>query len=240
MKRIGSTLLLTAFSALGLACSDGGAANRLVVSHRQVAVDPSSLAAAGNTQHHFQDPNTGQNGFTDPHVVVVEDQLVGSPEVVARVHACGKVPYASLGSILSTRGVNIQAAQGDGNGGAPPMTAGTIYAQGAASMGTPQYAGRVPEMIIASTSAMAKQFDVFIAAATEIQQNLTTSPACPGTTIADTSGVFSKDGISCIMGKPASDAHVTLANQLVQAAPDVNTGVQIAIAALLEAAHTCE
>ena len=247
MKRIISTLTTLAGAAglVALVACDGGSggANALVIAQaNQVAVDPSSLAAGTNTQHHFQDPNagTGINGITDPTQVVATNQTIGSPEVVARLHACAKIPYATLGSILATRGVNIQPAQAPSGGGPAPQTAGTIYAEGAAAMGVADYAGRVPEMIIASTSAMAKEFDIFVAAAAEIQANLSTSSACPGTTIADANGVFSLDGISCIIGKPASQAHLTLANQLVQAAPDVNTGVQIAIAALLEAAHTCE
>jgi hypothetical protein len=144
------------------------------------------------------------------------------------------VPYASLGNLLASRGVNIQPD----SAGAP--TAGTLYAQGAAALGMADYAGRVAEMVVASTSAMAKQFDIFVAASTEIQANLATSSACPGTTLIDATGSFTVEGVSCLLGKPALPAHVTLANQLVQAAPDTSTGIQLAIATMLEAAHTCE
>jgi hypothetical protein len=231
MKRI-ALVLLAAGAIVG--CSNApadslnGGPNAAASSN-----DPSSLAAEGNTQHHFQDPNTGDNGITDPQEVHVMDAQVGSPEVVARLHSCAKIPYATLGALLASRGVNIAAA-------ATGQTAGALYKTGAAALGMPNYAGRVPEAIIASTASMAKEFDILVAAAPEVQKNLTTSKACPGTTIADATGKFSKDGISCIMGKPATDAHVTLANQLVTQAADVNTGVQLAIAALLEAAHTCE
>jgi hypothetical protein len=247
MKRIIPTLTTTfaAVLPLALVACDGAstAANALTIPQtNQVSVDPTSLAAGSNTQHHFQDPNagTGINGISDPSQVVATNQAIGSPEVVARLHACGKIPYASLGTILASRGVNIQPAQAPAGGGAAPQTAGTLYAEGAAALGIADYSGRVAEMVIASTSAMSKAFDIFVAAAQEVQANLASSEACPGTVIADANGVFSQDGISCILGKPATAAHVTLANQLVQAAPDVNTGVQIAIAALLEAAHTCE
>jgi hypothetical protein len=238
MKLIIPTLTLAALAALGVTgcgSSDSGANALVGAPKQQSSYDPDSLAAAGNTQHHFQDPNTGQNGISEPAVVAATNQQIGSPEVVARLHSCGKMPYASLGALLTSRGVNTQMAA-DGT----TQTAGTIYQQGSAALGLADYAGRVPEMVIASTSAMAKQFDVFVAAATEIQANLTNSPACPGVTIADATGNFSKEGISCILGKPATDAHVTLANQLVQSAPDVNTGEQLAIATMLEAAHTCE
>jgi hypothetical protein len=232
-------LAVVAAAALAGCDGGGGGANDLVAHPNQIAVDPTSLAAGSNTQHHFQDPNagTGINGISDPAVVQATSQVIGSPEVVARLHSCSKIPYASLGGLLASRGVNIQPAA---KGSSGPATAGTIYAEGAAALGIADYAGRVPEMVLASTSAMAKEFDIFVAAAAEVQANLSTTTACPGVTIADANGVFTLDGISCIMGKPATPAHVTLANQLVQAAPDVNTGVQLAIAALLEAAHTCE
>jgi hypothetical protein len=231
MKRI--ALVLFATGAL-MACSNENADSLSNGGpNGPASYEPTSLAAEGNTQHHFQDPNTGDNGITDPHTVTVMDAQVGSPEVVARLHSCAKLPYVTLGAILASRGVNVAAAAGG-------QTAGGLYKTGAAALGMPNYAGRVPEAIIASTASMAKQFDILVAAATEVQKNLTNSKACPGVTIADATGKFSKDGISCIMGKPATDAHVTLANQLVTQAADVNTGVQLAIAALLEAAHTCE
>jgi hypothetical protein len=216
-----------------LGCSNETTTTNTGWNHGSNSVDPNSLAADGNTQHHFQDPNTGENGISDPNVIHADDAQVGSPEVVARLHACGKIPYASLGSILSTRGVNMAA-------GAKAGTAAAIYQTGASALGVASYAGRVPEALIASTSAMSKEFDILLAAAPEIQTNLTKSTACPGVTIADATGIFSKDGISCLLGKPATDGHVTLANQLVTQAPDVATGVKLAISALLEAAHTCE
>src|SRR5262249_43996353 len=137
-----------------------------------------------------------------------------------------------LGSVLSTRGVST--AKG------AATAAGTLYTGGMGALGIANYAGRVPEAVIGSTSAMAKMFDIFVAAAPEGQKKLATSKGCSGAALTDASGKITKDAISCIMGKPATDDHVTLANQLVSAAPDANTGVQLAIAALLEAAHTCE
>jgi hypothetical protein len=228
-------LVALAASAGALGCNGSSSdANQLVVT-RQTSYDPSSLAAEGNTQHHFKDPNTGENGITDPAVVHADDQAIGSPEVVARLHACSKIPVATLASILSTRGVNLQDMGQNG-----VDTAGSLYANGLSSLGAANYAGRVPEMINASTSAMAKMFDIYVAAAPEILANVGTSTACPGVAIADAQGNFSKEGISCLMGKPASDNHVTLANQIVAAAPDVTTGEKLAIASILAAAHTCE
>jgi len=103
------------------------------------------------------------------------------------------------------------------------------------------YPSRVAEMIIPSTSALAKEYDIFVAAASEIlKDNLASSTRCPGVQLLDTTGNFTHDGISCILGKPAKPDHLTLVNQLVAAASDQATGQQIAVATLLAAAHTSE
>lgn len=203
-------------------------------------MDPNSLASDNNTQNHMQDPNTGDNGFSDPTTVTTQDQTVGSAEVVARVHACSKIKYAALGNILANRGVNMANTS--------KTSAAMLYKGGAAALGVANYPGRVPEMIIPSTAALSKQFDILVAAAQEIQPGLKAGtlkpPACPSTTIIDSTGAFTQDGISCLMGKPATADHVTIANSVAAEAVSQgltqDQGQQIAIAAILEAAHTCE
>ncbi len=97
-------------------------------------------------------------------------------------------------------------------------------------------------MILPSTSALAKEYDIFVAAAAEIlKSNLASSTRCPGVELVDTTtGEFTHDGLSCLLGKPAKPDHLTLVNQLVSAATDQATGQQIAVATLLAAAHTSE
>ena len=63
------------------------------------------------------------------------------------------------------------------------------------------------------------------------------SDACPGTKLLD-NGQFTKDGISCLLGKPASAEHVAIANDAIVKNP--TDGAKIAIAALLAASHTCQ
>jgi hypothetical protein len=196
-----------------------------------------SLASEGNTQHHFQDPNSGENGLSDPNEVRAYDEAVGSPVIVARIHACQKITYAALGKILSTRGVNVQNNTAN--------SAGLLYRSGAAALGVANYQGRVAEAITASTAAMSKQFDIMVAAAIEIQRNPTVMMSgCPGVQLFDGQGQFTRDGISCLMGKPATANHLTVANDAIAQAQSQGLtqaeGQQIAIAALLEAAHTCE
>jgi len=235
MNRLALTLtpaLLAAAFAVG--CSN--APNDVLLGD----MDPNSLASGDNTQHHFQDPNSGDNGISDPNAVKADDQQVGSPEVVARIHSCSKVTYAALGNILTNRGVNT--------GSTTQNSAGLLYKGGASALGVANYSGRVAEMIVPSTAALSKQFDILVAAGQEIQAQIkagTYSPkACPGTQFVDTSGNFTKDGLTCLMGKPATADHLTIANDAVTEAVSKgltkDQGQQIAIAALLEASQTCE
>ena len=203
-------------------------------------MDPNSLAADNNTQNHQQDPNSGDNGLSDPNQVNSQNQAVGSPEVVARLHSCSKIKYAALGNILANRGVNMTNTS--------KTSAAMLYKGGASALGVANYPGRVPEMIIPSTAALSKQFDILTAAAQEIEPQLvagTLKPtACPTTTILDTTGNFTQDGLSCLMGKPATTDHLTIANsvaaQAVSQGLTKDQGLQIAIATILEAAQTCE
>jgi hypothetical protein len=64
-----------------------------------------------------------------------------------------------------------------------------------------------------------------------------TAPACPGVKVVD-GGQFTRDGISCLIGKPATEEHVAIANDAISKNP--TDGAKVAIAALLAAAHTCQ
>ena len=231
MKRTLLTLVI-AGSAVFMGCSNDSG-DSLLGGNGQTAQDPNGTGG-GDQASHNNDPNAaaqGESGGTPAETSQQSDQQVGSAEVVSRLHSCGKIQYAALGSILSTRGINMAAT------GA--TTAGAMYKNGSASLGVANYQGRVPENVFHSTASMAKQMDIFVMAASEVQTALATSTGCQ-TAIVDGSGKFSKDGISCIIGKPARQEHVDLANQAVTQAPDQATGIRIAIAALLNAAHTCE
>jgi hypothetical protein len=223
--------LLASIGVAIAACVSDASRDQLIGS-TSVSHAPNSLAAEDNTQHHFIDPNTGDNGLTDPKMAFAEQQSIGAPTVVAQLHGCAKIPIASLGTILSSRGVNMASTTAG--------SAGQLFKAGTSALGAANYTGRVPEALLASTSAMAKEFDIFTAAAKELLTALTNSTACKGTALLDANGQFTKDGISCIIGKPARDEHVAIANQAVAQAATPAEGQQIAVAALLEAAHTCE
>jgi hypothetical protein len=131
----------------------------------------------------------------------------------------------------------------------PPAQLGSDRLGDAISgLGVANYGGRVPEMIIPSTAALSKEFDIMVAASIEIQAaakaGTLSMTACPGTQLLDTSGNFTKDGLSCLMGKPATPDHISIANDAITQATSQgltkDQGQQIAIASILEAAHTCE
>jgi hypothetical protein len=192
-----------------------------------------SLAAGSNTWNHQAQSIGGQNGITDPTVKLQEDLQIGTPEVVARLHGAQKVQYVWLGLLLADLGVDVTSTTAN--------SAGLLYSTGQGPLGVAVYPSRVAEMIIPSTSALAKEYDIFVAAASEIlKDNLASSTRCPGVQLLDTTGNFTHDGLSCILGKPAKPDHLTLANQLVAQAPDPVTGQELAIATLLAAAHTSE
>ena len=215
--------------AMSIGCSSGDP-NDVLKGEVGVMSTGSGSAAGGrnNTSDH--------DGVGSTSSALTGDDT-SAPVAAARYHGCSKITYAALGSILKSRGCS---ATGTTN-------ALTLYNKGSASLGVANYSGRVPEAIIASTSAIAKQFDIFVAAAPEIQANVGQAAACQGVTLAQ-NGQFTKDGISCLTGKLATDEHVAVANQAVAdavkngSAQNVtqDQGIQIAIAAMMEAAHTCE
>lgn len=239
MKRLALTLISSAMLVLA-GCdgtnntlSNGGGGEALVTNTDQAG------GGGPNGENHSQDPNgadpTAAFAAPDPAQKRVDDATAGSPETVARLHSCGKVTVQSLQSILATRGINM-------NGGAG--SAGAIYKAGLATLGQAAYASRVPEASFATASGMTKQMDVFAAAASEVSVANWAPSGCQSggapVKLFDASGNFTKDGVSCLLGKPARQEHVDLANAAVTQASTPAIGKNVAISALLSAAHTCE
>jgi hypothetical protein len=209
---------------------DGGASKAADAS-LPTTKDPGSLAAESNTHNHMGELGSTDNGAQSPEEKRAEELAIGTPDVVARLHGCTKLSVLQIRSLLASRGVNMASTA--------PGSAGKIFADGQASLGAPNYGARLPEANFASTASAAKLFDIFVAAAPEIETNLASSSGCGGVTLfAD--GAFTKDGVSCIIAKPASDVHVNLANQAIAEATSPAVGRRLGIAALLAAAHTCE
>jgi hypothetical protein len=237
MKHVALTLISIAALALA-ACSDG-TSDSLKDGAGGGSGDPNGTAGNENTTYdHSNDPGGAANGADYQPVEPGQVRLVGSPEVTSRLHSCGKLSVTSLGDLLTSRGLT-------GGGTRPQTTPASpsglaIYKQQStpAAFGGANYNGRVPEAPFASTSAMAKMFDIFTMASYDAVAANWTAPACPDVKVLGTDGKFTKDGLTCLMGKPARDEHLAIANDAIAKNP--TDGAKIAIAALLSAAHTCQ
>jgi hypothetical protein len=239
MKAIMSLLASSAVVALTtMGCEQ--ASNDSLTGHATDYWDTAAAASHNPAPSHMaQMVGSGQNGITDPATKVVEDAQLGTPDQVARMHGTQKIQYAMLGSFLKDLGVTVTAAATTKGSTTTAQTPGTLYVQGESALGGPIFPSRTPEMIIPSTSALAKEFDIFMAAAPSIIANIGSSTRCPGVALV-TAGELTADGISCLIGKPALADHVALASQIVASASDPTTGQEIAVATLLAAAHISE
>ena len=198
----------------------------------------------GNTFDHFNDP--GASGQKDPFEILKERAEEGPPEVRSRLHSCTKIPYASLGDFLTSRGVNLAATSSAG----ALKTAGELYKGGTDAMGVARFDAREGEVYFHTTAGATKLFDIFVQAAPEIIANIQSVDACKingaGKPMFDpATGACVYESLSCIMGRPATDDDLTLCNlMLAQAAKgdpkDLTTKRNITVAAFLSAAHTCE
>ena len=236
MNRIALTLIGSAM--LVLAGCDG-TNDSLENGASATSFAPTDNSGGGpNGTNHMQDPNGADPSATysvanpDQKRVDDADPTAGAPDVQARLHGCGKITVGSLASILATRGISAKG------------TAGNLYSQGLATLGQANYPSRVPEASFATASGMSKQMDIFAAASSEVTAAAWNPSACQSGGAAvklfDASGNFTKDSLSCLIGKPASQEYVDLANAAVTQASTKAIGQQIAISALLSAAHTCE
>lgn len=234
MKRIALTLIAVAGLALA-ACSDG-TSDTLSNGGGSGPNDPNGTAGNENTTFdHSNDPGGAAPGADFQPAEPAQVKLVGSPEITSRLHSCGKISVKALGDIITSRGLT-----GGGTRPQGALSGQAIYNQGATApaFGGPNYNGRVPEAPFASTSAMAKMFDIFTMASYDVVSANWTAPACPGVKVLGADGKFTQDGLTCLMGKTAKAEHLAIANDAIAKNP--TDGAKIAIAALLSAAHTCQ
>lgn len=172
----------------------------------------------------------------DPYAELERQQREGPPRYASRVHSCPKPRYRTLGNLLASRGVDL-AATGE-------LSAGKLYSQGAQALGAPSYATRVRENIDLGLATTAKVFDIYVQAAPEIIAHLASRPECQiagvGAPVFDAANRCVADGVSCLLGVPATATHLEICNQTVGDAADVESGKRLAVAVLAAAAHTCE
>jgi hypothetical protein len=232
MKRLTLTLISVFALALG-ACDDGTdeLSNGGRTSSRNPRDPNATQGGEDSTFDHSNDPGGAAPGADFQPPEPQQMKLVGSPEVTSRLHACGKLTNASLGEMINSRMLN---------GGNPTGTQGAlaIFNASGPALGAANYPGRVPEAPFASTSAMAKMFDIYTMGSYAVVGANWNPTACPGTKVLGADGKFTKDGISCLIGKPATDEYVAIANDAIAKNP--TDGAKIAISAMLSAAHTCQ
>ena len=192
--------------------------------------DPSTIGGQDTTFDH-------ENSLSvDPFELLQQLEDEGPPEVRARFHSCPKIRYRTIGRLLASRGVDL-ALTG-------PFDAGNLYNTSDQALGVANYGARIPETTELTTASAAKLFDIFVAAAPELIANLASRPACQvggvGAPLFNAEGQCLPDGISCLIGRPATINHLELCNSFVRSAPTPAEGRLIAVAAMAAAAHTCE
>ena len=223
-------LLSVSLTACVGQADDGDSTNTDIIGEATPIDVPSPTTSSGE-----------DNTFDHPEPVDVWDLLdrmqeEGPPEYSSRVHSCPKIRYATIGRLLASRGVDM--------GTTGETQAGRMYATGDQALGAPNYGARSRENIELTTASASKLFDIFVQAAPEIIATMSSRPECTvggvGAEIFNQFDQCTPDGITCLIGVPATAGHIELCNQIVSRASSVEKGKYIAVASLMAAAHTCE
>ena len=188
--------------------------------------------ASGGTDNTFDHPETN----IDPFELLERAKNEGPPRYNSRVHKCPKMQYGTMGRVLASRGVNM--------GSTAALSAGKLFADGDQALGAPNYGARQREARELSTATASKMFDIYVQAAPEIIANMPGRDECKvagvGARMFNDADQCTADGISCLIGVPATASHIEVCNLTVSRASDPAKGKLIAVATLLAAAHTCE
>ncbi len=80
---------------------------------------------------HINDP--GESGTKDPFEILKERNEEGPPAIRTRLHSCTKLPYSTLGTFLTSRGVNMNSNVAG--------SAGKLYKDGGDAMGVAKGGG---------------------------------------------------------------------------------------------------
>lgn len=220
MTRFGYTLAILASTVLASACTD--------------EVPTENTPPPGSTSGNEETTFNHDNDYISPWELLDRLTKEGPPRYTSKVHSCAKVRYRTLGTVLQSFGVNTANMTA--------LSAGDLYRNGANALGSPNYANRIRENIMITTSGASREFDIFAAAADEIQTAFTngTMARCPGATLFDANNTCRPEGLTCLLGTPATARHLDYCNLTVSSASNVTVGKRLAVAALLAAAYTCE
>jgi hypothetical protein len=220
MSRFGYTLAILASSVLASACTDD--------------LPPSNPPSPGSTSGGTDTTFDHDNNTISPWDLLDRLTKEGPPSFTSHMHSCPKVKYKTLGNVLTGVGINVANQTA--------VSAGDLYRNGQNALGGPNYANRIRENVALTTSGMSREFDIFAAGAPEVLAAFTanTIARCPGAQLFDAAGACRPDGITCLIGSPATSEHVEFCNLTVSSASDQATGQKLAVATILAAAYTCE
>jgi hypothetical protein len=220
MKRFGYTLAILASTVLASACTD--------------EVPTETQQPPGSTTGSEDTTFDHDNDQISPWDLLDRLTKEGPPRYTSHVHSCPKVRYRTLGTVLSSIGVNTASTTA--------LSAGDLYRNGFNALGGPNYANRIRENISITTSGASREFDIFASAAPEVIAAFTagTIARCPGAQLFDTSNTCRPEGITCLIGTPATAKHLDFCNLTVSQASTPDLGKRLAVAAMLAAAYTCE
>jgi len=225
MTRFGFTLSILAVSVLAPACTD-----TLTPSNQP----PAGGTTSGDSTQTFDHQNDG----ISPWDLLDRIETEGPPRYTSHMHSCPKVRYRTLGHVLSDIGVNPVGTNMTG------VLPGDLYTFGDNALGAPNYANRIRENIGITTSGASREYDIFAAAAPVVLSQLKANAItrCPGALLfdSDTATTCRVDGLKCLLGMSPTPEHVEFCNLTVSGASSVAVGQQLAVAAILAAAYTCE
>ncbi len=235
---------LIILAALVVGCGQSGETGR----DHYAGMDPETAAATGTapgseeggasagTEGTFDHPAAIGGSAVTAREALARMEEEGPPGYTARIHGCRKMPYRTLGRVLAGLGVDLEASD--------ELAAGNMWSGSDQALGAPNYDARIGESTEVTVAVASRTFDIFVQAAPEIIANLPTVERCMvggvGASVFDSAGRCTRDGLSCLLGEPATDLHVAQCDDVVGRAADPEEGRAIAVAALLSAAHTCE
>jgi len=231
MRRNARITAVLAAVALG-ACGQAAETTR-----RDGVTRPSPTAAPVATRNTFDHPAALSGGAAATVREALERMAEeGPPLYTARVHSCRKMPYQTVGRVLRGYGVDVDATG--------ETSAGRMWREADQALGAPNYAARVSESTEVTAASSGRLFDIFVQAAPEIIAGMPGEARCQiggvGAELFAADGACREDGITCLLGVPATDTHVAFCNTIVSRAATTADGQKLAVAALLAAANTCE
>ena len=187
-----------------------------------------------NTFHHPASIDGAEPA--DAREVLARIEEEGPPAFRARSHGCRKMRYGTVGRMLRDLGIDT--------GADTSSPAGRMWRASDQALGAPNYAARIPETTALTTASASRLFDILVQAAPEVIANMPSQERCMigerGARIFDDAGRCTEEGLTCLLGEPASAEHVELCNVISSRATTPEKGQIVAVASMLAAAATCE